>query len=34
MHGPAFTGDGAVALRALGDEDDRRIRADLMRDSD
>jgi hypothetical protein len=34
MHGPAFTGDGAVALRALGDEYDRRIRADLMRDSD
>ena len=33
MHGPAFTGDGAVALRALGDEYDRRIRADLMRDS-
>jgi flavorubredoxin len=34
MHGPAYTGDGAVALRALGDEYDRRIRADLMRDSD
>ncbi|HME22194.1 MAG TPA: MBL fold metallo-hydrolase [Acetobacteraceae bacterium] len=34
MHGPAFTGDGAVALRALGDEYDRRIRADLMRDND
>jgi flavorubredoxin len=27
MHGPAFTGDGAVALRALGDDYDRRVRA-------
>jgi hypothetical protein len=34
MHGPTFTGDGAVALRALGDEYDRRIRAALAPGSD
>jgi hypothetical protein len=27
MHGPAFAGDGATALRALADDYDRRIRA-------
>ena len=27
MHGPAFAGDGAAALRALADDYDRRIRA-------
>ncbi len=27
MHGPAFTGDGAAALTALGDDYDRRMRA-------
>jgi hypothetical protein len=34
MHGPTFTGDGAVASRALGDEYDRRIRAALAPGSD
>jgi len=29
MHGPAFTGDGAAALVALGDDYDRRVRAAL-----
>jgi flavorubredoxin len=29
MHGPAFTGDGAAALRALGDEYDRRVSAEV-----
>jgi flavorubredoxin len=29
MHGPAFVGDGAAALRALGDDYDRRIREAL-----
>jgi hypothetical protein len=29
MHGPAFAGDGAVALQALADDYDRRIRAEL-----
>ena len=27
MHGPAFTGDGAAALKALADDYDRRMRA-------
>ena len=27
MHGPAFAGDGAAALRALADDYDRRVRA-------
>jgi len=26
MHGPSFSGDGAVALHALADQYDRRIR--------
>lgn len=30
MHGPAFAGDGAAALRALGDDYDRRARAALQ----
>ncbi len=29
MHGPAFAGDGAAALRALADDYDRRVRAAL-----
>ena len=29
MHGPSFAGDGAVALRALADDYDRRIRMEL-----
>jgi flavorubredoxin len=29
MHGPTFTGDGAAALRALAQDYDRRIRAEL-----
>ena len=29
MHGPVFTGDGAAALRALAQDYDRRIRAEL-----
>ncbi len=29
MHGPAFAGDGAAALRALADVDDHRVRAAL-----
>jgi flavorubredoxin len=32
MHGPAFTGDGAAALRSLADDYDRRIRAELAQD--
>jgi flavorubredoxin len=32
MHGPTFVGDGAAALRALGDDYDRRIRAELAGD--
>jgi flavorubredoxin len=32
MHGPAFAGDGAAALRALADDYDRRIRAALALD--
>jgi flavorubredoxin len=32
MHGPTFTGDGAAALRALAQDYDRRIRAELGRD--
>jgi flavorubredoxin len=31
MHGPAFAGDGAAALRTLADDYDRRIRAELDR---
>jgi hypothetical protein len=34
MHGPAFTGDGAAALHALAEDYDRRIRAELMGDSE
>ncbi len=30
MHGPAFSGDGAAALRALGDDYDRRVRARMQ----
>lgn len=29
MHGPAFTGDGATALRALADDYDRRVSGEL-----
>jgi hypothetical protein len=29
MHGPTFAGDGAAALRALANDYDRRIRAEL-----
>jgi flavorubredoxin len=29
MHGPAFTGDGAAALRALADEYDRRVTSQM-----
>ena len=29
MHGSSFVGDGAAALRALGDDYDRRVRAAL-----
>jgi hypothetical protein len=32
MHSPAFVGDGATALRALADDYDRRIRAELAGD--
>jgi flavorubredoxin len=32
MHGPAFTGDGAAAIRSLADDYDRRIRAELAQD--
>jgi flavorubredoxin len=32
MHGPAFTGDGAAALRSLADDYDRRIRAEMAQD--
>jgi flavorubredoxin len=34
MHGPAFAGEGAAALRALASDYDRRIRAALARDDD
>lgn len=34
MHGPAFAGDGAAALRALADDYDRRIRAALALDDE
>ena len=30
MHGPAFSGDGAAALRVLADEYDRRVRAAVV----
>lgn len=30
MHGPAFTGDGAAALRALADDYDRRSAAHAL----
>jgi hypothetical protein len=29
MHGPSFTGDGAGALRALADDYDRRVSAEV-----
>ncbi len=34
MHGPSFAGDGASALRALGDDYDRRVRVELDRVSE